>query len=94
VLKRINKPHCPSLQDSYNTRTLQTTKHFALLDIQDFSLSVNYISTQLKIFQNTTKLTHHPMQMVMIHQITQHNDGIIHITGLWMLITTGQNVSL
>ena len=28
VLKSINKPHCPSLQDSYNTRILQTTKTF------------------------------------------------------------------
>jgi hypothetical protein len=28
VLKRINKPHCPSLQDSYNTEILQTTKKF------------------------------------------------------------------
>ena len=28
VLKSIHKPHCPSLQDSYNTWILQNSKHF------------------------------------------------------------------
>ena len=63
----------------------------ALLDIHDFCPSVKmYQCTVENLFKIPQKWRPHDRLMVIITQTIHHNQWLIHIMGLWLLITIGQ----
>jgi len=63
----------------------------ALLNIRDFCPNVKlYQCTVENVFKIPQKWRPHDLLMVINTQIMHHNEWLIHIMGLWLLITTGQ----